>query len=277
VLQKSLRERLLPSESIVKLTTIVIGAHWHARAGASVHPTIAANEEVASNGKRQARRQEAEEYALEFLLAMLTAIFDVAIGELEEVLGSSAYIARNDTAVADEDAEDMPDVELHLHISAVLRRLLPSLRIISKWTKLHLEYVCRFPFDSDILGSTLPAFWQRYARLIGALARLFPIDQLPSLSDPLEEDIDLRGFIPLSRGLANSAEQRNGSTNGQSENKVVQLHDVHPNEEQLMRIADLQVDAKLLMQTEVSLVASPEWQELISTDRVRSHDRPVYT
>ncbi len=139
------------------------------------------------------------------------------------------------------------DVEMHSHISAVLRRLLPALRIMSKWVKLHLEYISRFSSTSNgDLAADFPSFWTQYHRFIPTLARLFPLAELPTLTDPFEEDMDMRGFAPFSRGMLtlNACVQE---INGHHEAP-------HPNEEQLMRIADLQVDAKLLMQSEVSLL-----------------------
>jgi hypothetical protein len=139
---------------------------------------------------------------------------------------------------------DGDEPRLHVHLSAVLRRILPALRILSKWLKLHLEYVGRIQ-RPGVLAQPIGQFWESYTRLAIALATLFPIDHLPSLVQPLEEDIDMRGFIPLARGMT--------SASGDDED-----HESHPNEEQLMRIADLQVDAKLLAQTSVSIRLPPQ-------------------
>lgn len=165
------------------------------------------------------------------LLGVYDQILAVSAGEVEEALRSRA----EGSAVALDDAEP----QLHVHISAVLRRLLPSLRILSKWLKLHLEYISRVQ-RSNSLNAQIAHFWESYLRLAIALATLFPIDQLPSLAQPLEEDIDMKGYIPVAWGMVK------GSGEGEQ-------HDFHPNEEQLMRIADLQVDAKLLAQTAVGL------------------------
>lgn len=66
---------------------------------------------------------------------------------------------------------------------------------------------------------------------------------LPSLELGLEEDEDMRGFLPVSRGLLGRRSGGGGV-----------VESVHPNEEQLMRIADLQVDATLILQAQVSCV-----------------------
>ncbi|ORY27370.1 hypothetical protein BCR39DRAFT_230143 [Naematelia encephala] len=237
-----LRERQLASETIVKITVIIIGTHWHARSAAS----IVSNGAVSANGEggQSTRRRDAEEISLASLLDVATTMFSVSADEIDEAIRTPST----------------PGMELHQHISAVLRRVLPSLRIISKWLKLNLDYLARFT------SPTIASFWQAYRRLLSDLVRLFPISQLPSLAEPLEEDIDMRGFMPLSRGLPIPAGASMNGQNGDTmpeETVVIEQQDVHPNEEQLMRISDLQVDAKLLMQTEAingSVFASPGYQ-----------------
>lgn len=211
-----LQNRSLPSESIVKIAVVLIGIHWHARQSSSI---------VAPGpGDDSADRREAEELALYLLLQSMGQIFDVALAEIDEGLKSRS----SGTAIADEDEE----LELHQYISAVFRRLLPTLRIISKWIKLHTTYLSRFP------ESTSLEFWNRYEKFVNGMASLFPMESLPGCHEVLEEDVDMRGFIPLMRGLSgvDSGEEKGGDG------------EVHPNEQQLMRIADLQVDARLLIQ-----------------------------
>ena len=100
------------------------------------------------------------------------------------------------------------------HPENVLRRLLPTLRILSKWLKLHINHV------QD------PQFWAGHQKFINSLSSYTP----GSLLNPLEEDLDMRGFIPLARAMTPGTTRL----------------DLHPNEESLMRIADLLVDAKLI-------------------------------
>ena len=215
-LAELLRSRSLPSESVVKLSIIAIGCHWHARYRASVFT-------AESDAKRIKRRHDAEGLSLGFVLAFFGIFILTALAELENIPSETA--------------------ELHQHISAVVRRLLPALRIMSKWIKLHSDYISRFSSSAEpSLISEIQSFWAHYKRLTAALARLFPIAQLPTLTDPLEEDEDMRGFVALSRGMA--VRGTHDVANGHMETS-------HPNEEQLMRIADLQVDAKLLTHPEV--------------------------
>jgi len=201
---------------------MTIGNHWQARQSASLGR---AGEDPQINS----RRHQAETCSFQLLLAVYTEYVAVSLAEVNEALA-----ARNGESAIDDDEGYEP--ELHLHISAILRRMLPSLRIFSKWLKLHTEYMARVQ-RSGQLAIPIQHFWDNYRKLVVTLATLFPIDCLPHLSEPLEEDVDMRGFIPLAWGMIK----------GKRETQ----HDFHPNEEQLMRIADLQVDAKLLAQTQV--------------------------
>jgi hypothetical protein len=231
-------DRSIPSEVIVKVTAVVIGLHWHARMGASTVSSVLPGDEE-GQAKATRRKYEAEEHSLDLLFAIFSLLLRVSFNEVEEAsqsLSNRGLADRlNESALVVDDGEE---AELHQYISAVLRRILPSLRIISKWIKSHTDYVSRTALTpNEQLRQAIEEFWQRYYQLMAALDKLFPIAQLPSLHEALEEDVDMRGFLPLKRGLTEK------SSNGQEFR-----HDVHPNEEQLMRISDLLVDAKLLMQ-----------------------------
>lgn len=220
-----LRYRSLLSETVVKINVIIIGIHWHARQSSSI---------VAIGADDSDDRRQAEDLALHLLLQTSGQIFDVAASEIADGL----KVRSSGTAIADEDEE----LELHQYISAVLRRLLPTLRIISKWIKLHTIYLSRFP------KTTTEGFWSRYEKLMDGLASLFPMESLPGCHEVLEEDVDMRGFIPLMRGLSG----------GEGKEEQAGEGEVHPNEQQLMRIADLLVDARLLIQpVRVSLHCEP--------------------
>jgi hypothetical protein len=240
-----LNNRLLPSEIIVKVTVIAIGAHWHARQSASL---VSSNNVDATAEIAIKRRRLAEEAAVDFVLSLDVAMLDIAAHEVEEAVPQMEGSALLD------DTED--DTALHSHITAVLRRILPALRILSKWVKLHLDYLSRF---SRHLSITIQHFWSSYNRFIKSLGIVFPFEMLPSLSEPLEEDDDMRGFLPLSRGLSSG---RGDVNRGQEQREF------HPNEEQLMRISDLQVDAKLINQTLVSASKSLAGRPLMSLGRI---------
>ena len=185
-LPELLSSRSLSSENIVKLAAVTIGAQYQCR-----------------------MRGVGEDQALDLVLGVLGAMLSVAAAEVEQVLQS------NGNAIAEDDEE------LH-KISPTLRRLLPGLRIYSKWLKLHIDYLAR-----------VEAFWAVYYRFIESIARAFPLGQLPMCEGALEEDRDMRGYLPISRGLGSGP-----YTSG------------HPNVEQLMRVADLEVDATLILQSQ---------------------------
>jgi hypothetical protein len=176
------------------------------------------------------------------MLCVFIVLLSISASEIEDAMRAPGWSNPAESAIADDESN------LHSSISAVLRRILPSLRLVSKWVKLHLDYMSRFALGAPPvtpLDTSLPMFWSAYYRLIEALARVFPLGMLPSLEIGLEEDEDMRGFLPISRGLQGSRAigvARNGTG-----------EQVHPNEEQLMRIADLQVDATLILQAQVSI------------------------
>lgn len=230
---------------------MVIGSHWHARLGPSA-PTRGA---VAADGVKLAeRRQAVEELSLGFLFTMFTALTTVTADEVEELLLSrgkvdDSAIAEDDDPTSDTDADGI--MALAQNITAVVRRILPALRIISRWIKANLKYIARESWGHNPdLSAALATFWHDYKRLMIALARLFPLAQLPGLDQPLEEDIDMKGFLPLRRGRSVNSGAEFADHCEELDNAP--RHEVHPNEEQLMRIGDLLVDVKLLMQTEVS-------------------------
>lgn len=124
-------------------------------------------------------------------------------------------------------------------VSAVARRMLPSLRIMSKWLYcVHARLLPRNNGSTEV-HTLMKSFLSEYVATFNIASKVFPIEQLPRLSYPLEEDIDLRGFTGLDGGLRarhihlGSWEQVDSDT----------LSKLHPNEEMLMRIADLIEDA----------------------------------
>ncbi|OCF59789.1 hypothetical protein L486_02462 [Kwoniella mangroviensis CBS 10435] len=236
-----LRSRQLSTENIVKTIIILIGLHHHARNTAGIE----------QDAKLIQRSHEGEFRSLELLLGISQIIMKIACEEIEEVkstiINQSALSVENDND--DDNEQEGQSDDLTVYISAILRRILPSLRIISKWIKMDLVYLCR-QNQAHPSSTILKEFWITYKKLIDDLMEVFPISQLPSLPEPLEEDLDMKGFLPLQRGIT--------SENNES-NSLESQGDVHPNEEQLMRLADIQVDAKLIMQSAVgsALLGNP--------------------
>ena len=176
--------------------------------------------------------------------------------------------------VGKDELKDIPPMDgiddLAQRITATFRRTLPALRIASKWLRANFKYVVqdqefasfqktekgKDPESSNkkstnkISGHSTKTlqFWKTYAQFSLALSLAFPANELPSLSAPLEEDIEMRGFSPLRNLMGESktsSEKLSADGVGQSREQV------HPNVEQLMRIADLLDDAQALVAMEV--------------------------
>lgn len=293
-----LAARQMPSEIIVKSIVMAIGAHWQAR--------LCQQTSDDNDAARAAKKADTEALALEFLLGLATVLLELASQEISDGLTDEALESLQGPSKLSEFAvvDDEDDFDhsratrrrgasgegrsmassvaeapssfgsasptasarhLAQSITAVMRRFLPSLRIFSKWIKSNLEYLIRAAASpaSTALAAQLQHFWNAYCRYLNLSQTAFPIGRLPSLNEPLEEDIDMRGFTPLKRGIMEPVGRSDSSAELREEPK-----DVHPNEEQLMRIGDLLVDGKLLAQAEVS-----QCPGMIPTDVQASWDR----
>ncbi|KAJ1024762.1 hypothetical protein NDA16_002802 [Ustilago loliicola] len=188
------------------------------------------------------------------------------------------------------------------NLTAVVRRTLPALRIVTKWTKTHLEYMQRIEKrardameqsgetdpvvvrsdmevrpDSERPHPHLVAYadtlesmdrcWSQYVDLINSLRYAFPFDSLPNIGKVgavgapalcLEEDSDMRGFAPTRKATQSTIPGGTTISVGMGEAcaniEAVRPSQVHPNEEQLMRIADLMIDAKVVAESDASLI-----------------------
>lgn len=188
----------------------------------------------------------------------------------------------NELVSSNKDANLDTSTSLALNISAVVRRALPSIRILSKWIMGQLEYLGRVearleakekrspttstpnPEKEDLTSGSISLselqiafrqFWKAYVAFSNSILLAFPTDSLPNALDEgiwLEEDVDMLGFAPLRRGMKEGI----ASALGVPVEIARVGRDVHPNEEQLMRLADIQKDAKLVAGSEVRLFFS---------------------
>jgi hypothetical protein len=165
---------------------------------------------------------------------------------------------------------DAPKDDLAQHITAIFRRTLPALRIASKWLRANTKYLSRDPESiahqatEDIVGGTgrssgyrnsTRRFWKTYAEFMTALSRTFLEEKLPSLIEPLDEDIEMRGFIPLKNLMGEVKSIESDALSA----PPAQAQDVHPNAWQLMRISDLLQDARELTENMVRIwILSPQ-------------------
>lgn len=215
-----LAERLLPIGLIIKVYTASLGALWSLRLRAK------------SKKEPKAVDGQMESVILAHVMDLHLGLVKLAIKELSSTPASASGIPS--TAPAE-------------RITAVLRRILQSLRVASKWVVANQDYLSRTanpekePHPS--LARTLGEFWPAYATFITTLATTFPKQDLRGVpSVVLEEDVELSAFTPLKGSLKSAA--KNGS--------VVALNQVHPNDEYLLRIRDVLKDAVTLTKSEVT-------------------------
>lgn len=215
-----LADRVLPIDLISKVIILSHGALWK-------HRTI---RDPATAG---ASTSQIETRIATHTIALHRVLLEVGLVQL-----------------AESPPQDAAENDLAQRITATFRRMLPALRIASKWLRANFKYVQASANKPEIernrgngvVISNISSFWSSYAAFTSTLYHLFPADRLPALTSPLEEDVDTRGFLPL-KSLMVGDGQENAKTTTQ----------VHPNEEQLMRIADILNDAAVLIRLEVNL------------------------
>lgn len=145
--------------------------------------------------------------------------------------------------------------DLAQKITAPFRRMLPALRLASKWLRANLKYVLQAQSRADearqgsIFIDNLESFWETYARFMLEISRVFLTAKLPSTPKPLREDNELRGFLPFTKFLA-SSDSSDVSDRLEPRGAITQS-DEHPNEDHLMRIAGLVEDACAIASTKV--------------------------
>lgn len=272
LLKPCVEQRLLTSETLVKIIVTALCSLWNARMFRSGTNDGAA----AASSKRAPPPAPAKDMPnlepeiVMHVLSLFRTLLDVAAAETTEPVDSVAN--------GDED--------MSLRISAVLRRMLPPLRIFSKWLMGQLDYISRTELrlqarevkqqraaDSGIdkgqdkpalatataFQESMRAFWDAYAALATGLRRAFSIERMPAVVTDaivwLEEDVDMLGFSPLRRRAGKDGplavfDAARAEEAGAERGAQVQSN-AHPNEEQLMRIRDLQEDALVLAQSEV--------------------------
>ena len=125
------------------------------------------------------------------------------------------------------------------YVSAVGRRMLPALRLYSKWLLVSHEKIHN-TLDDTALAVQTKQLWQTYANTLSLLAATFDVERLHRLDYMLEEDEDIIGFLPLKGGIQES---------GLLMDDKHTPYRVHPNEEQLSRVLLLLEDGLKLCDT----------------------------
>jgi hypothetical protein len=146
-----------------------------------------------------------------------------------------------------------PTTDISAYITPIIRRTASSLRLYSKWLVLHLHLITA-------------EFWQQYATTATVLLSLWPTQNQPKLSYPLEEDLVAAGFAPLDvpAYVADSRKRKHkrdrakignrkkgfdklllqwGRSGGDSVTSTRERGTEHPNVEMTLRLADLLSDA----------------------------------
>jgi protein SMG7 len=202
--------RALPIDTIIKVVMTAQGALWRQRK-VSTSASVSKESRITSH-----------------VLALHRALLQCGITELDEA-----------TKIVEED--------LAMRITATFRRTLPALRIASKWLRVNMEYILggtpggtKNPAPSLVIGD-LFAFWEAYTSFATRIVLVFPPTSIPMLKGPLEEDLDSRGYLPLGGMLIRDT--ISSDSEGEDSRTPEQ---VHPNEEQLMRIWDIGRDARLI-------------------------------
>ena len=226
---------LLQSEVISKIVILGLGALWKHRMLRS------------PGAKRRPRSNPGVEAQISgHLLAIFRSLLEVGLQEL-----------------ADDPAGDTDDIAQK--ISATLRRMLPALRMVNKWLRTNYRFYASDEKKHPVEG--VAEFWKVYTRFFTTLGQKFPIEQLTPLETSLDEDLDIRGFLPLTKLMVTDNFEEG-----------VDRRQVHPNEEQLMRMWDLLGDAKALAQTKVRLFPC-FWNGLLMVDKDTpiTYDNPIFS
>ncbi|KAI0080446.1 hypothetical protein K474DRAFT_1723038 [Panus rudis PR-1116 ss-1] len=261
-----LQEKVIPEEIINKAVILSQSALWkHRMIRHSSH-----------NEKRVSRSPVVEARMATHLLGMHRAMLELSLQELNEEL-----------------PKDVPKGDLAQSITAKLRRMIPALRMAGKWIRANTRYLsqardARDPpppegtnaspqksrrrtgrenqkdKNTQIVITGLRKFWDVSVRFANALNDKFPVDKLPAANQPLEEDIEMTGFLPLRKYMFGEARIKDAQGEakaaegeaGRQQHVMTRPDKVHPNEEQLMRISDILSDLKGIAEDEVRIAVS---------------------
>ncbi|EDR10621.1 uncharacterized protein LACBIDRAFT_293638 [Laccaria bicolor S238N-H82] len=246
--QSLVAQRHLPTDMISSAIVLSQGALWKLR---MVHDTPSHNRKQETRPPPAGTFVVLEWRILNHLLDLHCALLEVGKDELKDL-----------------PPMDAVDNDLAQRISATFRRMLPALRIASKWLQANFKYVMQdrefqaFQENEKAQGLEPSAksslklsaksgntirFWKAYAQFNLALSQAFPIHKIPQLAAPLEEDVEMRGFLPLKQLMG---EQKTFEDGGKPTALGQVPEQVHPNVEQLMRIRDLLDDSIQLAHVE---------------------------
>ncbi|KAB5591556.1 hypothetical protein CTheo_4985 [Ceratobasidium theobromae] len=251
--------RLLPAATIVHVLVLALGALWKVQ----MFKGAGSQRESRRSKSKGKEREDSQGNDLEpdvpletriaaHLFALCTVLLEVGTREIQEGIREAGGFESDDQQLVEKLAQ---------RITGTFRRTLPALRIANKWIKGNLRHIQRHSQDdgkdrsvefdtpgSPLLPNTMrpsvASFWNAWARFESQLAAAFPFEVLPMVAVKLEEDVEMKGFSPLERGIGGASPHKAGGNETHATDEEGDTARVHPNEEQLMRIRDLIVDAK---------------------------------
>ncbi|THH02022.1 hypothetical protein EW026_g765 [Hermanssonia centrifuga] len=251
-------DRILPIDMISKVIVLVQGALWK-------HRMV---RRPGHGDKRHTRLHSTESNIVSHLIAAHRVLLQNGSIELLE-----------------SPPEDAVEHDLAQRITATFRRTLPALRMAGKWLRANTRYISQGrktgasedspsmtpPKDTGkgkekrssapaIVVDGIQEFWIEYTRFSNTLIQAFPTEKLPELRVQLEEDVEMAGFLPLRKymlgadgkppGSMKMNQDAAGTANDAPQERISQRDQVHPNEEQLMRISDILTDTTAVAEDE---------------------------
>ena len=135
-------------------------------------------------------------------------------------------------------------------ITAVARRVLPSLRHYTSWLVSN-KHLLGAGVGDTLLNVQIKELWKIYASTLTLLAATFHVTELPMIEYLLEEDEDTLGFKPFERDHSRYHDRFTGTRKSKYHDQGIERH--HPNVEMLGRIRDFVTDGLKLSQDEVNL------------------------
>ncbi|EJD05322.1 uncharacterized protein FOMMEDRAFT_138831 [Fomitiporia mediterranea MF3/22] len=213
-------EPALPANVVSDIVVLAFSALWKIR--------------MIRDKNIRANRRVIEPLIATHILSLSRALFDTSRVQL---------------SVKIEDVLDSGD--LAQQITAIFRRVLPAIRIASKWLLTNAQQLTKATAASsspDYYKNSIRAFWNGYVSFLTSLSDSYPRARLPELKIPLDEDVELSGFSPIQRNLFVRPPLKDDEL--ASEARVA-----HPNEEYLMRISDILKDAEQIATIENSPVS----------------------
>lgn len=166
-----------------------------------------------------------------FNIKIFFTLLQILLPELEQFAVDDSSIDRDDRPRNSSDK-----------VTAIARRVLPTLRQYSSWLQSSAHILVAQESD-PFIGIQIKEFWKIYATTLSFLAATFPLGELPEVNYLLEEDTDTLGFKPLQNENTSTryyVETADGIKLKPKCQDGLEQH--HPNVEMLFRIREILAD-----------------------------------